>query len=76
MQRWSPRKWKAEGGVGERLVRRTEAMARLGIGRTMFDEQFVRTKRLKFFKLGPRAVACRESDLLKLIDEMAGGDAA
>jgi predicted DNA-binding transcriptional regulator AlpA len=62
-----------ESNKPERLVRRKEAIARIGHGRTWFDEHIVRTGRLKFFRVGARSVACLNSALEILVAELAAG---
>lgn len=59
----------------KRLVRKLEAMRRLGLARTAFHANIVEPKLLRFFRVGRRAVACLESDLDALIDQLAAGGA-
>jgi predicted DNA-binding transcriptional regulator AlpA len=54
----------------KRIIRPREAMARLGIGKTNFWQNFAR-KRLRLVRLGPRALGVVEADLDRLIDELA-----
>jgi predicted DNA-binding transcriptional regulator AlpA len=54
----------------KRIIRPREAMARLGIGKTNFWENFAR-RRLRLVRLGPRALGVIEEELDALIDELA-----
>jgi hypothetical protein len=59
----------------KRLVRRREAIKRLGVGRTFFDTEIVKSGKLRMFPIGLRATACLEQDLENLIDSFARGAA-
>jgi predicted DNA-binding transcriptional regulator AlpA len=54
----------------KRVVRAKQAWAQFGIGRSMFEQRFVETGRLRPIKLGARAVGYLESELDALIDEL------
>ena len=46
--------------LAKRILRKREVLERLGIGKTAFHESFIKTGRLRFVKIGPRAVGVIE----------------
>jgi hypothetical protein len=55
---------------GRRLVRQKDARARLGIGKTKYYEQFIKTGRLHLIPLGPKSFAVDEAELDAVIAEV------
>jgi predicted site-specific integrase-resolvase len=49
------------------MLRPKKAWTKLGVGRTTFYEDFVKTGRVKLYALGPKARAAREDELDQLI---------
>ena len=56
--------------IEKRIVRKNEVLKRLGIRRTTFYETFIKTGRLRFVKIGVRAVGIIEDELDALIEEL------
>jgi predicted DNA-binding transcriptional regulator AlpA len=56
--------------LAKRILRKREVLERLGIGKTNFHESFIKTGRLRFVKIGPRAVGVIEDELDALIEEL------
>ena len=61
---------------GDRFLRPQECYRRVGLKRTAFDEHFIRTGRLRWRRIGARAVGILESEIDELIAEIAAEDAA
>jgi predicted DNA-binding transcriptional regulator AlpA len=61
---------------GDRFLRPRECYSRLGLGKTAFDEHFIRTGRLRWRRIGARAVGILESEIDALIAEIAAQDSA
>jgi predicted DNA-binding transcriptional regulator AlpA len=57
----------------EKIIRKREAMARLGVGHTYFEEKFAH--RLTKVQLGDRAVGFTDSSVDKLIAELIDASA-
>jgi predicted DNA-binding transcriptional regulator AlpA len=55
---------------GKRILRKSEVLERLGIRKTTLHESFIKTGRLRFVKIGARAVGVIEDELDALIEEM------
>jgi hypothetical protein len=55
---------------GRKLLRLPEARKRLAVGKTKFDEDFIKTGRLRLLRIGPKCVAVVEDELDALIDEI------
>jgi predicted DNA-binding transcriptional regulator AlpA len=55
---------------GRKLLRLPEARKRLAVGKTKFDEDFIKTGRLRLVRIGPKCVAVVEDELDALIDEI------
>jgi predicted DNA-binding transcriptional regulator AlpA len=53
-----------------RILRLAEVRQRIGVGRTMLDEEYIKTGKLKLIKLGKRAVGVLESNVEEVIDEL------
>ena len=65
--------------TGKRVLRKREVLERLGIRKTTLYESFIKTGRLRFVKIGARAVGVIEDELDVLIREfilLLGGAAA
>jgi predicted DNA-binding transcriptional regulator AlpA len=60
----------ASAAPPRRILRLAEVRKRLSIGRTMLDEKYIKTGRLKLIKLGKRAVGVLESNVEEVIDEL------
>ena len=56
--------------VKKRILRKNEVLERLGIRKTTLHESFVKTGRLRFVKIGARAVGVIEDELEALIEEL------
>ena len=56
--------------IGKRVLRKREVLERLGIRKTTLYENFVKTGRLRFVKIGARAVGVIEDELDALIEEL------
>lgn len=56
--------------MGRRLVREPEVLRRLAIGKTKLDEDFVKTGKLRWVRLGKRAKAAVEDELDQLVDDL------
>jgi excisionase family DNA binding protein len=56
--------------IEKRIVRKNEVLKRLGIRKTTFYETFIKTGRLRFVKIGVRAVGIIEDELDALIEEL------
>ena len=56
--------------IEKRIVRKNEVLKRLGIRRTTLHETFIKTGRLRFVKIGVRAVGIIEDELDALIEEL------
>jgi predicted DNA-binding transcriptional regulator AlpA len=56
--------------TGKRVLRKDEVLERLGICKTTLYERFIRTGRLRFVKIGARAVGVIEDELDALIEEL------
>jgi len=67
--RW---RWQAVGliMIEKRIVRKNEVLKRLGIRKTTLHETFIKTGRLRFVKIGVRAVGIIEDELDALIEEL------
>jgi predicted DNA-binding transcriptional regulator AlpA len=68
--RW---RWQAELApimIEKRIVRKNEVLKRLGIRKTTLHETFIKTGRLRFVKIGVRAVGIIEDELDALIEEL------
>jgi predicted DNA-binding transcriptional regulator AlpA len=50
--------------IGKRVLRKREVLERLGIRKTTLYENFIKTGRLRFVKIGARAVGVIELDAL------------
>jgi predicted DNA-binding transcriptional regulator AlpA len=58
-----------------KILRKSEAAARLGCGLSTFHERFVKTGRVKLIYLGKRSVGVLESDIDRLIGELVAESA-
>jgi predicted DNA-binding transcriptional regulator AlpA len=56
---------------GKRILRKREVLERLGIRKTTLHERFIKTGRLRFVKIGVRAVGAIEAEFDALIEEAA-----
>ena len=56
--------------IANRVLRKREVMERLGIRKTALYENFIKTGRLRFVKIGARAVGVIEDELDALIEEL------
>jgi predicted DNA-binding transcriptional regulator AlpA len=56
--------------IGKRVLRKREVLERLGIRKTTLYESFIKTGRLRFVKIGARAVGVIEDELDALIEEL------
>ena len=56
--------------VKKRILRKNEVLERLGIRKTTLHESFVKTGRLRFVKIGARAVGVIEDELEASIEEL------
>jgi predicted DNA-binding transcriptional regulator AlpA len=56
--------------IETRIVRKNEVLKRLGIRKTTLHETFIKTGRLRFVKIGVRAVGIIEDELDALIEEL------
>jgi predicted DNA-binding transcriptional regulator AlpA len=56
--------------TGMRILRKREVLERLGIRKTAFYVNFIKTGRLRFVKIGDRAVGVIEQELDALIEEL------
>ena len=56
--------------TGKRVLRKREVLERLGIRKTTLYESFIKTGRLRFVKIGARAVGVIEDELDVLIEEL------
>jgi predicted DNA-binding transcriptional regulator AlpA len=56
--------------IEKRIVRKNEVLKRLGIRKTTLHETFIKTGRLRFVKIGVRAVGIIEDELDALIEEL------
>jgi predicted DNA-binding transcriptional regulator AlpA len=56
--------------AGKRILRKREVLERLGIRKTTLYETFIKTGRLRFVKIGARAVGIIEDELDALIEEL------
>jgi predicted DNA-binding transcriptional regulator AlpA len=61
---------KAEKKGQRRLLREKEVLQRLAVGRTTLDEDFIKTGRLKWVRIGPRIKAAVEDEVDTLIEEI------
>lgn len=55
--------------MGKRILREPEVLNRLGIGRTKFDADYIKTGRARWVRLGLRAKGMPEHEVEALIDE-------
>jgi hypothetical protein len=62
--------------MADLLVRLRGALAILPIGKTKFEEDFVKTGRVRKVKVGPRATAYVVQDLKDVVDELIAEAAA
>jgi hypothetical protein len=72
-----PRPFRNGGGItlsqtkrGQRLLRKDEARKRLGIGRTKFEEDFIKTGRLRLVPISERIDGIVEDELDVVIEEI------
>jgi predicted DNA-binding transcriptional regulator AlpA len=56
--------------IGRRILRKNEVLDRLGICKTSLYDSFIKTGRLRFVKIGARAVGIIEDELDALIEEL------
>ena len=56
--------------IEKRILRKNEVLERLGIRKTSFYDSFIKTGRLRFVKIGARAVGIIEDELDALIEEL------
>ena len=56
--------------IGKRILRKREVLERLGVRQTALHENFIKTGRLRFVKLGARAVGAIEDEVDALIEEL------
>jgi predicted DNA-binding transcriptional regulator AlpA len=56
--------------MGKRILRKQEVLERLGIRKTTLHENFIKPGRLRFVKIGVRAVGVIEDELDALIEEL------
>jgi predicted DNA-binding transcriptional regulator AlpA len=56
--------------IEKRILRKNEVLERLGIRKTTLHESFIKTGRLRFVKIGARAVGVIEDELDALIEEL------
>jgi DNA-binding FadR family transcriptional regulator len=56
--------------MGRRLLREPEILSRLGVGRTTLNEEFIKTKRLKWVRPARRVKAIPEDEVDALVDEL------
>jgi excisionase family DNA binding protein len=56
--------------IEKRIIRKNEVLNRLGIRKTTLYETFIKTGRLRFVKVGARAVGIIEDELDALIEEL------
>jgi len=56
--------------IGKRVLRKREVLERLGIRKTTLYENFIKTGRLRFVKIGASAVGVIEDELDALIEEL------
>ena len=56
--------------VEKRILRKNEVLERLGIRKTTLHANFIKTGRLRFVKIGARAVGVIEDELDSLIEEL------
>ena len=56
--------------IGKRVLRKREVLERLGIRKTTLYENFIKPGRLRFVKIGARAVGVIEDELDALIEEL------
>ena len=56
--------------IGKRILRKNEVLERLGIRKTSLYDSFIKTGRLRFVKIGARAVGIIEDELDALIEEL------
>ena len=56
--------------TGNRVLRKAEVLERLGICKTTLYESFIKTGKLRFVKIGARAVGVIEDELDALIEGM------
>ena len=56
--------------IEKRILRRRQVLERLGIRKTTLYESFIKTGRLRFVKIGARAVGIIEDELDALIEEL------
>ena len=57
--------------IEKRILQRRQVLERLGIRKTTLYESFIKTGRLRFVKIGARAVGVIEDELDALIEESA-----
>jgi predicted DNA-binding transcriptional regulator AlpA len=55
---------------GKRILRKREVLERLGIRKTSLYQNFIKTGRLRFVKIGARAVGVIEDEVDALIEEL------
>lgn len=58
------------GRRGRTLVREPEVLARVGVGRTKFDDDYVKTGRVKWVRIGPRIKALPDDEVDTLVEEI------
>ena len=56
--------------MGRRLIREPQVLERVGVGRTKFDEDYVKTGRVEWVRIGKRIKALPEDEVDKLVDEI------
>ena len=56
--------------IEKRILRKNEVLERLGIRKTSLYDSFIKTGRLRFVKIGARAVGIIEDELDALIEEL------
>src|SRR3954453_22562241 len=56
--------------TGKRVLRKREVLERLGIRKTSLYESLIKTGKLRFVKIGARAVGVIEDELDALIEEL------
>ena len=56
--------------IGKQILRKRDVLERLGIRETTLYESFIKTGKLRFVKIGARAVGVIEDELDALIEEL------
>lgn len=63
--------------MGKKLIREPQVLDLMGIGRTTLDEKYIKTRRLRWVRLGPKIKAMPEDEVYAVIEEeIAARDAA